>query len=116
MPFKSSDFCHIRAEVPHEQNIAPPGWYMLFVVNREGVPSVAKWVHLTGGKTPRHDPAFIKEMIDMRMTGHEKAVPGTLGMDHERHAPPTPREHSDAHNDGGAKGRKMGSRRPKKSR
>jgi plastocyanin len=116
MPFKSGDFCHIRAEVPHEQNIAPPGWYMLFVVNREGVPSVAKWLHLTGGKTPRHDPAFIKEMIDMRMTGHEKAVPGTLGMDHDRHAPPTPREHGDAHNDGSSKGMKMGSRRPKKSR
>jgi plastocyanin len=97
MPFKSSDFCHIRAEVPREQNIAPPGWYMLFVVNREGVPSVAKWVHLTGGKTPRHDPAFIKEMIDMRMTGHEKPVPGTHGMDHERNAPAKPGEHNGAH-------------------
>jgi hypothetical protein len=27
-------------------NIAPPGWYMLFVVNAAGVPSVAKWVHV----------------------------------------------------------------------
>ena len=99
MPFKSTDFCHIRAEVPREQNIAPPGWYMLFVVNRDGVPSVAKWVHLTGGKAPRHDPALIKEMIDMRMTGHEKPVPGTFGMDRERHAPPTPSEHSGGHND-----------------
>lgn len=26
---------------------APPGWYMLFLVNAEGVPSVASWVHLT---------------------------------------------------------------------
>ena len=25
-------------------NIAPPGWYMLFVVNAAGVPSVAQWV------------------------------------------------------------------------
>jgi hypothetical protein len=46
------------------------------------------FLSLTGGKTLRHDPAFIKEMIDMRMTGHEKPVPGTLGMDHQRHAPP----------------------------
>jgi len=27
-------------------NIAPPGWYMLFVVNANGVPSVATWVHV----------------------------------------------------------------------
>lgn len=27
-------------------NIAPPGWYMLFVTNAAGVPSVAKWVHV----------------------------------------------------------------------
>jgi hypothetical protein len=26
--------------------IAPPGWYMLFVTNANGVPSVAKWVHV----------------------------------------------------------------------
>jgi len=77
---------------------------------------VAKWVHLTGGKAPRHDPAFIKEMIDMRMTGHEKPVPGTLGMDHERHAPPTPSEHSGAHNDGDSAGMKMSSRSSKQTK
>ena len=27
-------------------NIAPPGWYMLFLVGTNGVPSVAKWVHV----------------------------------------------------------------------
>ena len=27
-------------------NIAPPGWYMLFVTNGNNVPSVAKWVHV----------------------------------------------------------------------
>jgi hypothetical protein len=73
--------------VTNEHNIAPPGWYMLFLVNREGVPSVAKWVHLTAGKSLKFEPALIKEMIDMRMTGHEKPVPGTLGMDHDRHLP-----------------------------
>jgi hypothetical protein len=28
-------------------NIVPPGWYMLFVTNANGVPSVAKWVHVS---------------------------------------------------------------------
>jgi FtsP/CotA-like multicopper oxidase with cupredoxin domain len=87
LTFEAHDFCHLRARIPREQNIAPPGWYMLFLVDGAGVPSAAKWVHLTGGKTLRHDPAFIKEMLDMRMTGHEEPVPGTLGMDHDRHAP-----------------------------
>jgi hypothetical protein len=27
-------------------NLAPPGWYMLFVVGANGVPSVAQWVHI----------------------------------------------------------------------
>jgi hypothetical protein len=27
-------------------NIAPPGWYMLFVVNAAGVPSIASWVQV----------------------------------------------------------------------
>jgi galactose oxidase-like protein len=27
-------------------NMAPPGYYMLFIQNTSGVPSVAKWVHV----------------------------------------------------------------------
>jgi Domain of unknown function (DUF1929) len=27
-------------------NLAPPGWYMLYVVGTNGVPSVAQWVHV----------------------------------------------------------------------
>jgi hypothetical protein len=31
---------------PANVNIAPRGWYMLFVVNSQGVPSVATWIHI----------------------------------------------------------------------
>jgi Domain of unknown function (DUF1929) len=31
---------------PASGNIAPPGWYLLFLV-RNGVPSVASWVHVS---------------------------------------------------------------------
>lgn len=31
---------------PANGNIAPPGYYMLFIVNSSGVPSVASWVHV----------------------------------------------------------------------
>lgn len=37
----------LSVSVTGEPNIAPPGWYMLFVVDANGVPSVASWVHLT---------------------------------------------------------------------
>lgn len=31
---------------PADGNVAPPGWYMLFAIDSDGVPSVAKWVHV----------------------------------------------------------------------
>ena len=37
----------IGLNVTSNPNIAPPGWYMLFVTNANGVPSVAKWVHVS---------------------------------------------------------------------
>jgi hypothetical protein len=37
----------VQLSVTGNQNLAPPGWYMLFVVDGNGVPSVAKWVHLS---------------------------------------------------------------------
>ena len=38
---------HIRLTVTGNPNLAPPGWYMLFVVNANGVPSVARWIHVS---------------------------------------------------------------------
>jgi len=37
---------HLSLNVTTNPNLAPPGWYMLFVVNASGVPSVAAWVHV----------------------------------------------------------------------
>jgi hypothetical protein len=36
----------LRATAPPNGNHAPPGWYMLFLVNAAGVPSVAHWVRV----------------------------------------------------------------------
>lgn len=36
----------IRPSVPSNANVAPPGYYMLFIVNSDGVPSQAVFVHL----------------------------------------------------------------------
>jgi hypothetical protein len=36
----------LRAKLTDNPNIAPPGWYMLFLVDNNGVPSTARWVHI----------------------------------------------------------------------
>ena len=38
----------LEVTTPPKPAVAPPGYYMLFVLNAKGVPSVAKWVQLTG--------------------------------------------------------------------
>src|ERR1700736_1174273 len=38
----------VQVTVPAEPNLAPPGWYMLFLTDNNAVPSVARWVHLGG--------------------------------------------------------------------
>ncbi|MFJ9901332.1 galactose oxidase-like domain-containing protein [Streptomyces sp. NPDC101152] len=44
----SVDGDNVDLNVTNNPNVAPPGWYMLFAVDANGVPSVAKWVHLEG--------------------------------------------------------------------
>ncbi|MFI1174976.1 radical copper oxidase GlxA [Streptomyces melanogenes] len=36
----------VRVTVPKNRNLVPPGWYMLFVTDGEGVPSRAVWVEV----------------------------------------------------------------------
>jgi hypothetical protein len=36
----------IVATAPPSPSVAPPGWYMLFLLNDAGVPSVAHWIRL----------------------------------------------------------------------
>lgn len=37
----------LTATAPPNGSIAPPGWYMVFLINQSGVPSLAKFVHLS---------------------------------------------------------------------
>ncbi|MEU7320485.1 galactose oxidase early set domain-containing protein [Streptomyces griseoviridis] len=47
-PESSGDAGTVDLNVTSNPDLAPPGWYMLFAVDANGVPSVAKWVHLQG--------------------------------------------------------------------
>ena len=48
----------LTATVPSNSNLTPPGYYMLFVVNKAGVPSVASFVQISGALTPVAAMAF----------------------------------------------------------
>jgi len=36
----------VRVAAPANGNIAPPGYYMLFILNAAGVPSIARWLQM----------------------------------------------------------------------
>ncbi|MEV6016848.1 MULTISPECIES: galactose oxidase early set domain-containing protein [unclassified Streptomyces] len=53
----SVDGNNVDLNVTSNPNLAPPGWYMLFAVDANGVPSVARWVHLQGPSALATDTA-----------------------------------------------------------
>jgi galactose oxidase len=54
--FSRLSFSHtaggLNVVAPAGPNVAPPGYYMLFILNGAGVPSVAKTVHIAGTPSP----------------------------------------------------------------
>jgi sugar lactone lactonase YvrE len=46
IPFRKRGVCKLAARMPANPNLVPPGWYMLFLVDRKRVPSVASWVRV----------------------------------------------------------------------
>lgn len=45
-------FSSLSVTGPPNSNIAPPGFYMLFLVNKTGTPSIATWVQISGSAAP----------------------------------------------------------------
>jgi len=37
----------LTVEAPPLANLAPPGWYLMFIVNASRVPSIGRWVRVT---------------------------------------------------------------------
>lgn len=46
LQFESTNSSTVTAKVPSEKNLAPPGYYLLFVVTHDRIPSVGKFVLL----------------------------------------------------------------------
>ncbi|MGW8568723.1 galactose oxidase-like domain-containing protein [Streptomyces niveus] len=62
----------VDLNVTGNPNIAPPGWYMLFAVDANGVPSVAEWVRLSG-------PAALADRSAPSASAHVHDFAGELG-------------------------------------
>jgi plastocyanin len=37
----------VTADLPANANLAPPGWYLLFILNSSRIPSIGRWVRIT---------------------------------------------------------------------
>jgi len=37
----------LNVDTPPHANVAPPGWYLLFILNSARVPSQGRWIRLT---------------------------------------------------------------------
>jgi plastocyanin len=68
MPIKHRDVCHLHVTVTDNPNLAPPGWYLLFLCDEAGVPSVAEWIHLDRKGKVR--PPRINEKMRRMHMGH----------------------------------------------
>jgi hypothetical protein len=68
LPIEHHDVCHLHVTVTDNPNLAPPGWYLLFLCDHEGVPSVAEWIHLDRKGKVR--PPRINEKMRRMHMGH----------------------------------------------
>jgi hypothetical protein len=66
---------NIDLNVTSNPNMAPPGWYMLFAVDANGIPSVAEWVHLGGPAAMAADApsAHVHDFADAPSKAPKKA-------------------------------------------
>ncbi|GHA74156.1 galactose oxidase-like domain-containing protein [Streptomyces termitum] len=45
---RSADGRTVTVDAPEDPSLVPPGWYMLFVTDRDGIPSEATWIQVKG--------------------------------------------------------------------
>jgi Domain of unknown function (DUF1929)/IPT/TIG domain/Glyoxal oxidase N-terminus len=62
---------------PPNANIAPPGYYMLFLINSQGVPSVAKFVLLNSTGNPPPNPTSVVPASGSSNGGTSVTITGT---------------------------------------
>jgi chitodextrinase len=68
----------LTVEAPVSRNLAPPGHYMLFILNGNGVPSVARIVRLGGSGDPPPPPP---PTISLAVSGRQDATKQYMTLD-----------------------------------
>jgi hypothetical protein len=68
LTFVVSSSTNLRVTAPASPNLAPPGYYMMFLVNAEGSPSVASFIQLRPKNNPSPPVALAPSSIFMRNT------------------------------------------------
>lgn len=63
LPFTQVDGNTLQATVPTNPNEAPPGYYMLFLVDGNGVPAVAPFIRIGGALPPNVDAGQSQETV-----------------------------------------------------
>jgi hypothetical protein len=72
----------VEVTAPANANLAPPGHYMLFVVDANGIPSVASMVQLGGTDSPPPPPAPVPALTSLSPSSTTAGNPGfTLTVD-----------------------------------
>src|SRR5207248_2904626 len=59
----------VNVTFPSSANISPPGYYMLFLLNSAGVPSVAKIINIGGSAGPPPEPGSISGTVTAASNG-----------------------------------------------
>jgi PKD repeat protein len=54
-----ADSGHISVTTPTNPNVAPPGYYMMFLVNNQGVPSTARWIRIDPNAPTNAPPSAV---------------------------------------------------------
>lgn len=53
----------LSVTAPPSGNVAPPGYYLLFLLNGSGVPSVARIIQVHDAPAPTVDPSCLPDVI-----------------------------------------------------
>ena len=72
----------LTVNLPPNSNIAPPGYYMLFILNKAGVPSVASFVQVSNNPTDQPPKGTITApTMDMTITAGQSVNFGATAVD-----------------------------------
>jgi hypothetical protein len=72
LPINSNNNNALNVTVTNNPNLAPPGWYMLFITDNNGIPSMAKWVQLMAPVNTQLQATFY---ADTNFSGEYQSFP-----------------------------------------